>query len=526
MASPSLHKRLPLILTTLLILAYYSVFLVHPLSLVSADLGRHIKNGEILFRDLHVLSSNYYSYTFPEFPVVNHHWLSGIVFFLLTKAFGIVGPQVLFLALSFAALALMCLVSVRRSSLGITALVACVTVPILWDRTEVRPEAWSYFFSALFFWLLLEFEQKRVSARALVGLPLLQLLWVNFHIYFFLGPFLVAVFWLDAVAIRKKAYSQRARKALLRAFLATSLACLVNPFGVKGVLYPFFIFRNFGYRLAENQSVGFMQKILPNPIYGFFWIVLGMSVLSFAANLRKELRRENAVALFLIGVFSVLGYSATRNLALFALFALPLPSWLIFSALPPVLAKKTRSPRFLAISGGASFVFSAVLIAAGTHFYSLGGWGIGTFPGDDSAARFVREQQLHGPIFNNYDIGGYLIYHLFPEYRVFVDNRPEAYPSGFFERTYVPMQEKEQLWKEAESRYGFNTIVFGYRDLSPWGQNFIQNRVQDPLWVPVFADQRIVILVKDNPLNHDIITRFALPRAIFRSKSSAQPGQG
>ena len=49
-----------------------------------------------------------------------------------------------------------------------------------------------------------------------------------------------------------------------------------------------------------------------------------------------------------------------------------------------------------------------------------------------AALRFLRTEQLRGPIFNNFDVGGYLIYSLYPRERVYVDNRPEAYPATFF----------------------------------------------------------------------------------------------
>jgi len=41
-------------------------------------LGRHIKNGELVLNgDFGILKSNFYSYTEPDFPVINHHWGGG-----------------------------------------------------------------------------------------------------------------------------------------------------------------------------------------------------------------------------------------------------------------------------------------------------------------------------------------------------------------------------------------------------------------------------------------------------------------
>jgi hypothetical protein len=144
------------------------------------------------------------------------------------------------------------------------------------------------------------------------------------------------------------------------------------------------------------------------------------------------------------------------------------------------------------------------------------GFGAGLYPGTDGAARFFREQGLEGPILNNYDIGGYLIFHLFPTERVFVDNRPEAYPNAFFEEVYVPLQEDDAVFARHLETYGFNTIFFYRLDNTPAGQKFLISRIQDDAWVPVYVDDYALIMVRNAPANADVIARFALPKSMFR----------
>jgi hypothetical protein len=69
--------------------------------------------------------------------------------------------------------------------------------------------------------------------------------------------------------------------------------------------------------------------------------------------------------------------------------------------------------------------------------------GLGLLPGVDASGDFFRENHIAGPIFNDYDTGGYLIYKLSidgPNQRVFVDNRPEAYTREFFRDFYIRAQ--------------------------------------------------------------------------------------
>jgi hypothetical protein len=59
-------------------------------------------------------------------------------------------------------------------------------------------------------------------------------------------------------------------------------------------------------------------------------------------------------------------------------------------------------------------------------------------------------KNLKGPIFNNFDIGSYLIFRLYNKSlpagrQVFVDGRPEAYPASFFQITYILMQQDPKL---------------------------------------------------------------------------------
>ncbi|MFY9463296.1 MAG: hypothetical protein WAP52_03885, partial [Candidatus Sungiibacteriota bacterium] len=172
-------------------------------------------------------------------------------------------------------------------------------------------------------------------------------------------------------------------------------------------------------------------------------------------------------------------------------------------------------------AAGCLFVFLFVINPAFWDRYKDGGWGIGLRHGAggqsvSSAADFFRREGIKGPIFNNYDIGGYLIYYLFPGERVFVDNRPEAYPASFFQDVYVPMQEREDKWQEESARFGFNAIVFYWHDLTPWAQAFLARRVADPAWPAVYADNSIIIFARRGGANQSVIDKHEIPRSAFQ----------
>jgi hypothetical protein len=134
-------------------------------------------------------------------------------------------------------------------------------------------------------------------------------------------------------------------------------------------------------------------------------------------------------------------------------------------------------------------------------------------PGVNASAEFFKEQNIKGPIFNDYDIGGYLIFNLYPE-KVFVDNRPEAYTVDFFEN-YKLMQTDSLKWKEMDEKYQFNSIFFSHRDYTPWAQAFLISRIQDSTWAPVFVDGYNIIFLKRNEQNKEIITKYEIPKSRF-----------
>lgn len=465
----------------------YGLFLAHKIDLTTADLGRHIKNGEILFHDTSVLSTNYYSYTNPDFPVLNHHWASGVLFYFAYALGGFPLVQLFFIALSLAALAAFLLAACRGGARwGLVGFVALLAIPLLAERTEIRPEVFSYLFAGLFFLMLVH----RPTTKIIWLLPFLEVAWVNTHVYFLLGPLLVGAFALEALIYKRRTLFLR----LLAVCGATLAATLVNPFGYRALTETLAIFENYGYRLAENQNIWFLKSLgMGGPNFWIFQLALALLALSFLWLFFKHRSAFRPAYFFVACGIGTLAVLAERNMALFGFFLIPL----LATNLQGFLGERARRicTEYAAWSAMILFLVAAVFSLPRSFPYWRS-FGVGLENGNSDAANFLREQNIAGPYFNNYDIGGYLIFNLFPREKVFVDNRPEAYPTAFFQQEYIPMQENQEKWDEALARYGFKTIVFSHRDATPWGQAFLRERVEDPLWKQTFVDERIIIFTR------------------------------
>jgi hypothetical protein len=77
----------------------------------------------------------------------------------------------------------------------------------------------------------------------------------------------------------------------------------------------------------------------------------------------------------------------------------------------------------------------------------------------------------------------------------------------------------ESKWEQASKRYGFNAIVFNYRERSVRGEQFVIRRVLDPLWAPIYLDKDVIILARRAGPNQSIVARYEIPkeRVLVRS---------
>ena len=111
-----------------------------------------------------------------------------------------------------------------------------------------------------------------------------------------------------------------------------------------------------------------------------------------------------------------------------------------------------------------------------------------------AGADFLLQNNLPGRIFNGFDNGGYTIYRLYPKYKVFVDNRPEAYPADFLHNTYIGLENKDDLRKEIFKKYNIHTVIFTHTDQTPWGINFVTHILADQSWKVVYYDAYSLIM--------------------------------
>ncbi len=494
------------IISFLLLLSIFVGFF-HPITAITQDLGRHILTGEIILQTHNVPKTNFYSYTYPTFPFINTHWGSEVLFYILSQTVGIAGLLLIMSILVVAAFAVELQYVFKKVDAIALGVIGFLYLGVLFERTDLRPELFSFLLTAIFVTILYKYREKYTSWIFLL-IPL-ELLWTNLHVYFAIGITVIGLFFIDMLIgeirkireIRKIWEVSNRLKALGIVLAACIVVTVINPNGFAGTLYPLRVFENYGYAIEENQNIFFLWSLFQKPTIVFY----GISVVVLFASLFLNIKKTKPIDWFLALFFALLGASAERNFPLFV-FATGIPATVYLSVLVDKISKK----RFAIIHTFLFFVLSLALCWQIMSVASARGFGAEVPKGAKGALDFVKQHGIAGPIFNNFDIGSYIEYRLYPKYRIFVDGRPEAYPKDFFQKTYIPMQEDPQLFESMDQKYHFNTIIFSHTDQTPWAATFIKDITKNPKWNVVYLDEMMIVLVKNIPSNQRLIQQYTI----------------
>lgn len=500
-----LKKNWPLVITTLWGLGLYIFFLTQQIVLPFLDLGRHLTTGrEILAGHWEVLHTNYYSANQADFLAPNHHWLTGVFFYLVYQLGDFSGLSVMMIVIC-GGIWLGYLAYLRRLSQStlISSTLALISVLGFGQRIEIRPEIFGWLGILIFLITLHQFpRQTQISPRQWLLLLITQLLWVNFHISFIFGLFLVGLTIAAQIMTATLHLPPGPPKLKLKPQVwllgCLTLVSLINPNGWRGLIQPLTMITNYEYPVAENQSLLALYQGTSLPLILVYCLLAGWWLI---LAVQPAIRTRLPLADHLLAITGLtMGWIALRNFPQFLLFVCP---WLAQAGgiIKQQLSQKWQFPLTPSTWIGGWLIFATALtliVVSGSwrSYFNLATRRLGLAPDQNQAIDYFKTHQLTGPIFNNYDIGGYLIFHLFPQTKVFTDNRPEAYPPGFFSQIYIPMQENNEIWAQMLAKYQFQTIIFGVTDLTSWGKNFLANRRQDPAWKIVFEDQIIIIFVR------------------------------
>lgn len=451
----------------LVFLALLGVLIFTPLSvrlLGDAGIGWHIRTGQAILVSHSVPRVDSFSSTVQGKPWLAWEWLYDVKVGWLDSAFGLNGVvwwTALTIAVVFAA---MFQFLIRRgTNLFVAVAMVLLAISAAMIHFLARPHVLSWLFVLLWFWILDSSERGwgsggGPSTRWLWILPVSMLIWVNVHGGFLLGFVLIGIFWLGSVwtwlsssenrledSLRKIAAGRRVR-ALTAAGLLSAVASLVNPYGWKlhAHVYSYLSNRFLIDHIDEFQSPNFhgiAQKC--------FLALLLISIAVLIACGRRLSFSQVLVVLFAVYA----GLYASRNVPISAI----LLGMVIGPLLPSAGSRESFSQRMLAVETRmrghlwvvAGIVLTSAIVAHGGRVGSAQ-WVNAHFDPQRmpvQAVDYLRSQRTAAPILAPDYWGGYLIYRLYPQAEVVVDDRHDLYGEQFF-RSYLQFLHAEEGWNE------------------------------------------------------------------------------
>ena len=461
---------------------------------VDGDLGRHLAIGEHILRSGSIPTSDVFSHTMAGDPLTPHEWLSQVAVAAAFRLLGLDGVVLLCALLIGLTFALVYRAAAARSGLPLAALavtlLAAAASSLHW---LARPHLFTLLLVVVWTGLLEAIRQGKRSGWW--GLPLVMLLWVNLHGAFVFG----FVIWLAyAAGWAWRRWVGRAEDAAgvgrgLALGGALSLAVTaLNPVGLK--LWA----TSLGY--ARNAYlVGHTAEYLsPNFHDVSTWPFLLLILAALWQGSASKRRMAPESALLLLGWLG-LGLYSVRHVPIFAVVSAPILAGCVAGVLSesgPGLAWQRREAGVAGLDRdlrGHTWPI-AVTLAAGLAFAG----GVRLTPVADGnafsprifpvqAVDWLDSHPQSGNVFNAFPWGGYLLFRLWPDARVFIDGQTDFYGEALT-REYEQVITLSDGWQAVLDKHDVGWV------LVPADSRLARALQSDRAWAEIYADSTAVIL--------------------------------
>lgn len=505
--SSALRFLLPSVRDIIFIFLFWSV-LAGPLSnrpLADADLGWHIRTGEQILATHSLPRTDPYSSTMQAQPWFAWEWLYDALLGLLHRSCGLNGVAWLCSLLTATIFAgLLSQLLQRGTGLLLAVLLMLLSESAAMVHLYARPHIASWLLSLLWFVMLERWEGWNWHHEGSLPrwipwfFPASMLLWVNLHGGWLFGMVLLTIYtfaaFVESVRAQKKdpfaaiRASHRAR-AMSVAWVTSAAATLVNPFGWHLHVH---IYRYLTDRYLMNRIDEFRSPDFHGWAERSFAIILLLTLIALAGNhlfASGDSKNDGKFRLshLLVVLFATYAaFYATRNLPvssmLLVLIAGPI-LWKNFTALADKPGAWPWMPNSAARIATFSDRMATQELDLRGHLWPLiatvvalaiclhGGW-LGSrqlihaqFDPKKMpvAALGFLENETQGneaaaPVFSIDAWGGYLIYRMYPERKVVVDDRHDLYGSNRIRR-YVTLIHAEPGWQAVLKDWQIRTLL-------------------------------------------------------------------
>ncbi len=501
-SSRALRFLLPSVRDIIFIFLFWSL-LAGPLSnrpLADADIGWHIRTGERILTTHSLPSTDPFSSTMQGQPWFAWEWLYDIPLGVLHQACGLNGVVWLCALLVAAIFALLLSQLLRRG----TGLLLAIVLMLLAEAASAihlyaRPHIVSWLFSLLWFVALENWDRWERCERGSLPrwmpwfFPASMLLWVNLHGGWLFGIALLGIYTFAAFVKRVRARKNDAfaairaahqARAMAVAWVASAVATLVNPFGWRLHAH---IYRYLSDRYLMNRIDEFRSPDFHGWAERSFAVILLLVLIAFAGNRLSVERRKLRLSHLLVVLLAVYAaFYSSRNLPVSSMLLVLVAGPLLWENIASLADKpgawqwvRNGTARISSFSDrmGAQemqlrgHLWPVVSVALAFAICLQGGW-LGSrhlihaqfdpqkVPA--AAVTFLEKESQErlgaDPVFSTDAWGGYLIYRMYPERKVAVDDRHDLYGSARI-RQYLILTQAEPGWQSVLNEWQIRTAL-------------------------------------------------------------------
>jgi hypothetical protein len=391
------------------------------------DLWGHILFGQAVLRLHQLLLHDTFSYSAAGHYFYDHEWLTDVLTAAIFNLAGVFGLILLKLACTAVViLALAAVVAETGSSTLIQFAVLIGSAVVIKPQLQFRPQSFTFALLAVLIYLLTSDAYRR-AGRLWLAVPLFAI-WANLH-----GGFIMGIAALGTYAamsglqdvLAGRGYDRAIRLAAITG--AATLATLATPYGL-GTWYAIgHALRNPYTRvvivewqpLASAALAHWQQHKFLVSNYDIGIAMISVTAVSWALTIEAEDLPLFAIA----AVMAIAAFISNRNLPI-AMIALAAP---LARHLPRAWQKMMSAKGSARPPQRSGWINQAILVALSIVMFVQSGFFSRSLTSPDpypaSACQFMKKHQLRGNILNTFQWGDYLIWHMAPESKVFIDGR-------------------------------------------------------------------------------------------------------
>ena len=470
------------------------------------DFFWHLKTGEWIWQHKALPATDPFSINPPTIPtphqkfVLNSYWLSQLVMYGCYTSAGWGG----IIALRFLLAGLAIVILARRCNLrdaGVMGLLILVAINFFEEYTLDRPQVISFVCFTLLISMVDRFSECRSGqphpALFAPALSLLMLVWANLHGGYFVGQLvLILVVIMEGIRFSHPALrplSHTGYKRLVIAVSAALVCSLINPNFISSLQEMFFTISSNSFAASINKeyfSLLHKWRESGSPTLFISCFIAFLVICSAGSSYRKL----DVTMLSIVICTGFYGYQHVRYVPFFLTAAVIFIAQRLGSG---VYGFFSRAIIILAAFGSLYF-FTADEVWNRHNVYRQSWISHTRFP--VAAADFMAERHMQGGVFSSYDWGGYLIWRLAPDAKLFIDSRNMDY-RRYFQLNYcddmrLNNNEHDRYWQKLFNDYDIRYAIV--ERIDSHGQphalaTFMQWNVD---WAMIFAKDNTAVFVR------------------------------